>query len=145
MSTVVVDASIAIKWIFEEEGTQEALALRDRASLIAPDLLVSECANALWKKVRKGELSDDEALLAARVLESAEIELLATRSLMEAATRMAIAIDHPAYDCIYLAMAEANDARFVTADERLVRKLSQRVDRAMRHRVMGLQEAIRSP
>lgn len=140
----VVDASIVIKWVVEEQGTTEALALRDKVRLIAPDLLVSECANILWKKVRRGELSGDEAFLAARILEGADVELLPARSLLEAATRIAIAIDHPAYDCMYLALAKANDIRFVTADERIVRKVSQSPDRAMRRRVIGLHEAIQS-
>jgi predicted nucleic acid-binding protein len=99
VKTLVIDASIAIKWVVEEDGTREARALRQQAKLIAPELLVAECANILWKKVQRIELSRDEALLAARLLQGAEIELLSTRSLLEAATRMSIEIDHPAYDC----------------------------------------------
>ena len=49
MSGLVIDASVAIKWVIEEAGTKEALALR-RQALAAPDLLVAECANILWKK-----------------------------------------------------------------------------------------------
>ncbi len=77
MKTLVVDASIAIKWVVEEEGTPQALALRKSARLIAPDLLVAECANILWKKARRGELSSEEADLAARLLERSDIELYA--------------------------------------------------------------------
>jgi hypothetical protein len=44
----------------------------------------------------------EEALLAARLLQGAEIELLSTRFLFDAATRISIEIDHPAYDCLYL-------------------------------------------
>jgi len=51
VSPLCIDASIAIKWVIEETGTQEALALRECARLIAPDLLIPECANILWKKV----------------------------------------------------------------------------------------------
>ena len=68
----------------------------------APELLVAECATILWKKVRRKELSRDAALLAARLLQGAEIELVPTRSLLEAATRLAIELEHPAYDCLYL-------------------------------------------
>ena len=71
------------------------------------------------------ELSKAEALLAARLLEGSDIELLPTRSLLEAAARIAIDLDHPAYDCLYLALAIANDCRFVTADGRFVRKIGQ--------------------
>ncbi len=109
----------------EEDGTPQALVLRRQAKLIAPDLLIAECANILRKKVQRNELSKEEALLAARLLQGAEIELLPTRSSMEAATRIAIELDHPAHDCVYLALAIDNGCKFVTADERLLRKLDQ--------------------
>ena len=120
-----VDASIAIKWVIEETGTQEALALRKSAKLIAPDLLISECANILWKKVQRKELHKDEALLAARLLQGAEIELVPTRSLLEATAQLAIELAHPAYDCVYLALAMERGCRFVTADDRLLRKIAE--------------------
>ncbi|SMF76983.1 Predicted nucleic acid-binding protein, contains PIN domain [Tistlia consotensis] len=138
MSPLVIDASIAVKWVVEEQGTAEALALRTDARLLAPELLVAECANILWKKVQRAELSEREALLAARLLERADIELLPTRALLEPATQLAIELDHPAYDCLYLALAEANDCRFVTADERLLRKLGQGRHPRLRDRAVSL-------
>lgn len=141
MTTLVIDASIAIKWVVEEDGTSEALTLQRRAKLIAPELLTAECANILRKKVQREELSKNEALLAARLLQAAEIEFLSTRSLLEAATRIAIEFNHPAYDCLYLALAAQRDCRFVTADESFVRKLSEGHRRRFRGSVIGLAEA----
>lgn len=141
MNPLVIDASVAIKWVVEEEGTAEALALRRQARLIAPDLLVAECANILWKKVRRSELSAEEAGLAARLLQTAEIEFRPARPLLEEATRLAIALDHPAYDCLYLALAESEDSLFITADSKLVRKLEQSKDAGFRGRVAVLAEA----
>jgi predicted nucleic acid-binding protein len=141
VKTLVIDAGIAVKWVVEEQGTPEALAVRQRAKLIAPELLVAECANILWKKVQRGELLKEEALLAARLLQGAEIELLPTRSSLEAATRLAIELGHPAYDCLYLALAIEHDCRFVTADERFLRKLGQVRRRALRGKAMSLAEA----
>jgi len=141
VNRLVIDASIAVKWVVEEDGTREALALRQQAKLIAPELLVAECANILWKKVQRVELSRDEALLAARLLQGAEIELLSTWSLLEAATRMSIEIDHPAYDCLYLALAAENKCQFVTADNRFLRKLRQARQRTLRGRAISLIEA----
>jgi len=141
VNTLVVDASIAVKWVVEEEGTTQALALRERAKLIAPELLVAECANILWKKVQRTELSTKEALLAARLLQGAEMELLPTRSLLEAAASIAIALGHPAYDCLYLALAIENDCQFVTADERFLRKLGQGRRRTLRGRAISLTAA----
>ena len=120
---MVIDASIAIKWVVEEEGTEAALALHNGAELIAPDLLIAECANILWKKVQRHELAENEAMIAARLLESANVEIFATRNLLEMATRLAIELGHPAYDCIYLALAIRSDCRFGTADLSFARKI----------------------
>lgn len=141
MSALVIDASIAVKWLVEEEGTAEALALRGRARLIAPDLLVAECANILWKKVRRRELTRDEALLAGRLLQGADIELVPMRPLLAAALRLALELDHPAYDCAYLALAVERDCRFVTADRGLLRKLGSVRRRTLRGRAVSLVEA----
>jgi predicted nucleic acid-binding protein len=100
LNTLVIDASIAIKWAVEEEGTDLALALRHRARLMAPDMVFAECGNILWKKVRRKELGNDEALIAARLLQSAEIELVPSRALLESATRLAIDLESPVYDRI---------------------------------------------
>jgi predicted nucleic acid-binding protein len=142
LNTLVVDASIAIKWVVEEDRTDLALALRQRARLIAPDLIVAECANILWKKVQRKELSKDEAIIAARLLQSAEVEFVSSRALMESATQLAIQLDHPAYDCLYLALAMESECRFVTADERLVNKIRQDKKRPFRDRIVGLTESL---
>jgi predicted nucleic acid-binding protein len=141
MSVLVADASIVVKWVVEEQGTQSALALRNSQQLIAPELLVAECANILWKKVQRKELARAEALLAARLLERADIELVPTRPLLEAATRIAIDLDHPAYDCVYLALATARTCRFVTADMRLLRKVDEAGRNSYRDKVISLEMA----
>ncbi len=141
MNTLVIDASIAVKWVVEEDGTPQALALRKRAKLIAPELLVAECANILRKKVQRDELAAEEAFLAARLLQGSEIELLPTQSLLESAVRIAIALDHPAYDCLYLALAVDKACRFVTADERFLRKVRQGSRSRFHDRTIALAEA----
>jgi predicted nucleic acid-binding protein len=141
LNTLVIDASILIKWVVEEDGTNLALALRQKARLMAPDLIVAECANILWKKVQRKELSRDEALFAARLLQSAEVELVPARALMESATRMAIELDHPAYDCLYLALAVENGCQFVTADKRLVDKIRRDKKSPFHDRIVGLADS----
>ena len=141
MTTLVIHASIAIKWVVQESGTADALQLRSTAKLVAPDLLAAECANVLWKKIQRNELSMDEALLAARLIERADVELLATRALIESATRIAVALNQPAYDCLYLALAKLKECHFVTADERFVRKARESDVDALRDTVLSLPEA----
>jgi predicted nucleic acid-binding protein len=134
----VIDAGIAIKWVIEEDDTSLALAVRRRSRLIAPELLVAECANILWKKVQRREIPKEYASLAAKLLQSADIAFLPTRHLLEAAVQIAIELEHPAYDCLYLALAIENDCRLVTADRRLLHKLD-RVE-AHRQRAISLSE-----
>jgi predicted nucleic acid-binding protein len=117
----VVDASVVVKLLVAEAGAAEASALYRDATLIAPDLLLPECANIIWKKQRRGELLTEEAHLAGEFLALTHIELHPATGLVAAATRLAVALDHPAYDCFYLALADREDCALVTADERLVR------------------------
>jgi predicted nucleic acid-binding protein len=121
VTDLVIDASVAIKWVIEEHGTREAVSLR-RHRLFAPELLVAECTNVLWKKTRRQELTAEEARLAARLLQRADVELAPMRALLEPATELAIAMDHPAYDCAYLALAENLSCDLVTADRKLSAK-----------------------
>ncbi len=120
---------MAVKWVVDEEGTSAALALRGHAELIAPEQWVAECANILWKKVQRSELSSDEAAVAARLLE-----------LLDASLQIAIALDRPAYDAVYLALAMARDCRFVSADERLIRKIARSRHAGLRGRAIALQD-----
>ena len=46
---VVVDASVALKWVFDEPESEAAVALRDE-ELVAPALWLAEAANALWRR-----------------------------------------------------------------------------------------------
>jgi predicted nucleic acid-binding protein len=52
--TVVVDASVVLKWVIEEDGSEAAEALLLNDPLLASDFLIVECANVLWVKARRG-------------------------------------------------------------------------------------------
>jgi predicted nucleic acid-binding protein len=126
MERVVVDASVAIKWVVAEEGSQAAVDLRSQFRFASPELLIPECANILWKKTQRGELTREEAIFAARLLERSGVAFLSMAGLLERSTSLAIELSHPAYDCTYLAAAVETEARFVTADTRLLRIIAQR-------------------
>jgi glucose-6-phosphate-specific signal transduction histidine kinase len=76
-------------------------------------------------------------------------ELLPMRSLCETATRISIEVDHPAYDCLYLALAVQKQCRFVTADDRFLKKLAQhqqsklRKQRDIAHRSLKVENDVR--
>lgn len=109
MSRLVVDSSVVIKWFVSEDDSDDALRLRDRHQLVAPDLLVAECVNAFWKMARRGELTADEAVVACQSLALTDVVLEDMTALSVQAGTMAIAFDHPAYDCFFLALGASED------------------------------------
>jgi predicted nucleic acid-binding protein len=120
VSDLVIDASVAIRWLTGEPGSEAAIALLERP-LHAPDLLCAECSNALWKKVARHEISAPEAEVLAATLQAAGITLHAMRHLLAPATQLACALEQPAYACFYLALARTLGFPLVTADDRLIR------------------------
>ena len=123
--TLVVDASVAFKWFIEE--LQSDAALRVPAlpeDLIAPDLIVVEVANALWRGVRDGRVLTTQATEALTSLPRFFAELASSASLAPRAFAIACDLSHPVYDCLYLALAEQRDARVVSADARLKNKVA---------------------
>jgi predicted nucleic acid-binding protein len=138
----VVDASVAIKWLIKEPETPQALRLAAHSRLIAPDLLTAEFANVLRTKIRAGEFDLELVEEAADVLHSAGLTLVPMEPLMTAAIRIAHRLQHPAYDCFYLALALAEGCAFVTADARLIRKLADPGHADLRGSCLSLTEAV---
>ena len=122
---MIVDASVAFKWIFVEEGSEAAMALLGRDDLRAPVLMLAEIGNALWKKARRGELGDRPAYAAQLALVKSLVVIMDESALLPRALDIALTLDHPIYDCIYLALAEQMDDRLVSADRRFLEKVAQ--------------------
>jgi predicted nucleic acid-binding protein len=119
--SLVVDASVAYKWFVNERGSTDAVALRTTATpLIAPDLIVSEVCNSAWKSFRRGQLDAVQCGIIATAIGRSLAWLAPSAPLATAAMRMATALDHPIYDCLYLALAEREGIVLVTADQRLI-------------------------
>ena len=118
-----VDASIVVKWYISENRSDEArLLLAHRLERHAPDFLLVEFANTVWKKARRGEIADPRTYLDEIPELGNAMELCADRDLAERAAGLAVAIDHPVYDCLYLACAEATGSRLITADRKFADK-----------------------
>ncbi len=125
MSVIVVDASVAFKWFTEEPGAVAATALlQGSATLIAPELIVAEVCNAAWRAVRAGDLTAAQRDQALPRLAEAFQELLLILPLAPRALAIATALEHPVYDCFYLALAEQRAAFVVTADRRLLQRIA---------------------
>jgi predicted nucleic acid-binding protein len=121
---LVVDASVALQWFLAEPGSAAAEAVGSRRDLLAPDLILAEVTNGLWRAVRQGRLSVADGGAAARRLTVAFARLVAGGALLERALDVACTLDHPAYDCFYLVLAEREGAPLVTADGRLLTRVS---------------------
>jgi predicted nucleic acid-binding protein len=118
---LIIDASVALKWALPEAGSDRARDLLANEVLAAPELLAIECANVLWAKARRKQISAADAQGALAGILAAPVTLLASAALTAQAQDLALALDHPAYDCLYLATAIAERATLVTADEVFVK------------------------
>ena len=125
IAAAVVDASVAVKWVVEEPGSDQARMLA-RARLEAPDLMAVECANILWKKARMGDIDARQARERLDALLQAPVALTPSRDLLGRALGLALELEHPVYDCLYLALALVRGVPLVTADERLAKAVRKR-------------------
>jgi predicted nucleic acid-binding protein len=122
---LVVDASVALRWYVDSPLSDVAAALLELDQpLIAPDLVVSEITNAVWKLVRAGHLSEEHGLRIVNTAPSAFSTLVDSSRLCGRAFKLAVTLDHPVYDCLYLALAELEQCRLVAADQKFIRKVA---------------------
>ena len=126
MGNLVLDASAVVRIIEGAEPSdsfQEALLNADL--VLAPELMLTEVANALWRLQRAGQLSAEG--LQQRLSRAAELVdvIEPDRHLQVEALALACHLDHPVYDCLYLALARREAAMLLTADRRLQQLATQ--------------------
>ena len=115
--SIVIDASVALKWVLDEEGAEAALTLQG-AELTAPSLWLLEAANALWRRARRGEFSDAKAAELLADLAHGPVVTTPLELDLSAALALAHLLGHPVYDCLYLAAAIRLGTFVVTGDGR---------------------------
>ena len=117
---LVVDASVAVKWFTTEQWTEESRRLLAAGiNRHAPDLILAETTNVLWTKARRGEIEAPHGYFREAANLPDVLVLHRCQELFVRAGTIALELDHPVYDCIYLACAEVEGAPLVTADGRL--------------------------
>jgi predicted nucleic acid-binding protein len=134
---LVLDASVAAKWLLAEADSDKAAALfqawtAKRIGLLAPEILPAEVSSALWKRVIRGLLPAVEALRLQNEFNDLGIPLHPIGELVNAAFDLALRFRHSVYDGLYLALARQTGADLVTADEKLFKLASPGSTRLLR-------------
>lgn len=122
MKSLVVDASVAAKWVVEEAHSAAAARLLDCDSMHAPDHWLAEAANVLWSKVLKGDLEARDAGERMTALTRAPVTGAPVAGLLPRAWPIAVGHSVTIYDALYVALAVVRAVPLVTADEKLVRR-----------------------
>lgn len=140
--TIVVDASIALKWVLQETGSEAAEKLLEN-DLAAPSLWLLEAGNALWRRTVRKELTPAEAAERLATLTKAPVASVPLEQDLPEAMRLALQLSHPVYDCLYLALAKRLGTYVVTADTRFGRAVADHGTHIGHIRVLS--PAIRGP
>ncbi len=124
----ILDASVAVKWFVNEPERDRAVRVREdyvhgRINLRAPALMLYEVGNAL----RFHHKGTEE--IGARVVKSLRRMQLTPDTLQDKTIETAMTISYVEgitfYDAVYLALAENNRCKVITADQQLVRVLKK--------------------
>ncbi len=134
MTTCVVDASVAAKWLLPASGElllDQANLLLDRyvarqLQLVAPDLLGAELGNVLWKAARRNRITPAKAEESLRRFSELSIPLVPCSDLLLQSLQISVTCDRSFYDSLYVALALTTRTELITADERLVNALGSR-------------------
>jgi predicted nucleic acid-binding protein len=132
LNTLVLDASVAIKWAMpsaREPFTDESLRLLKRyvdseIEFIVPDVFWAEIGNVLRKGARQHRWRQDEAEAVAADMRALDFATVSSARLLPEALRIAFAYDRSVYDCLYVALAVQSKTDLITADERLANSLA---------------------
>ncbi|HRJ69617.1 MAG TPA: type II toxin-antitoxin system VapC family toxin [Beijerinckiaceae bacterium] len=116
--TLIVDASVAAKWLFDEIGSAEAHAIAERPDLVAPEFLMLECHHILWKRYRRQETTWAAVIELQVGLQLAFETFFPDADLRPRAVELSLSHSLAIYDCLYIALARSQRAPLITADDR---------------------------
>ncbi len=116
--TLIVDASVAVKWVLLEPQRDRALALIGAETLAAPDVLRAEFVQVMARETRRGAFTPEDARLGLGLFDRVLIRLEPSTPLLDEAFAIALTLRASVYDSLYLALALREGAQVVTADQR---------------------------
>lgn len=114
---LALDASAAFRLLLNDRLDS---AIPDAVEFFAPDLILAELLNARWKLTRSGERAPSVDAITGLVV---RMRLVPSATYAADAARLAERIDHPIYDCLYVAAAQHERTKLLTIDARLTKKL----------------------
>ncbi len=121
---MIVDASVAVKWLIKEANSEQALSvLEEQSYLAAPSLIRLEVASVIIRLLRMGEIRLEEAQQHCKdwheaLQEQRILELHAVESDYDKAIELALRHKHQVADCLYIAQAMRLDVPLITADKK---------------------------
>ena len=129
MSVYVIDTNVLVKRVIPEDYSDVAVSILEQhrngdIRLIAPDYILTECANVIWKHARRHGMSNSDLSDSLRVLQSLGIPLTPQSALLEDALLFAAAADIAVYDALFGVLARREDAELITADLPLINRLA---------------------
>ena len=132
MKRLVVDAGVAAKWLLppsDEPHIDQAVRLIEdyvdrKIQIFVPDLFWLEVGNLLGNAARRGRCTLDHATNALNRITARKFPTIASLFILRSAFAIANAHGRTVYDCLYVALAEALEVDFVTADEKLANALA---------------------
>lgn len=124
MTDIIIDSSVAAKWILPEPDSSEAQRVLVEVTaagsrLIVLDLVYPEVANAIWKQRHRGLATHDEARQFLQELTTIPVHAEPAAPLLTPALEIAMTYDRSLYDALFVALVQALGLSGVTADEPL--------------------------
>jgi predicted nucleic acid-binding protein len=122
----LLDTSVAVKWFVTEEGSERAADLQqahlwDDLQLHAPDILLMESANAL----RYAGLSEKRIVEDLETFPALGVEIIPfSIGVLNSAISLSLKYDLAVYDSYFLALAQALEMPLITADRRMLSRLT---------------------
>ncbi len=125
MKTLILDTSVAIKWIYEEEDSEKAHKILDKIQsqdlrAIVPELFYCEMADFCWGNFQKKLMKFEQAGMFFNRIQAVKVEIRSDAEFADVALENAMHYGVSVYDGLYLSLAEAYLAPLLTADQKLI-------------------------
>ena len=130
MNIYVIDTSVLVKYAIPAEydySVERIVSLHQESGiqLAAPDFILVECANVLWKVARRVQTPIEDVTERLDRLRRINIRLVPQADLLNDALRLALDMNITVYDALYCALARRENAEIITEDRRLRNALDQ--------------------